>query len=126
MITKRIESEFGDYLQNINNGYKVHSDIFAIEAYKEPDDGKLWEKCPCCGLKPLIWEYDNGRSTVCGCWESRYDHFSVCSESVMSVHIRTGRTAEYKGDGLRLNWNEYCATGINPCNYDDLRNEEKW
>jgi len=38
-----------------------------ISAYKIPDKPDEWLDCTNCGLKPLVWEYNNGRSTGCGC-----------------------------------------------------------
>lgn len=124
MIEKQIHSEWGDYTQKYNHGYEVHSYVCCIDAYKETD----WQECPCCELKPMVWRFDNGLSTACGCWDSIYDHFSVCSESIMSVHIRTdGKWMDqYKSKQLKLSWDEYCATMINPCSHGDLRFEGKW
>lgn len=127
MIEKIIESEFGDYKQNINHGYVVHSDYFCIDAYEAVPEDEHWEKCPCCNLTPKVWLFDNGRSTACGCWNNRYEHFSVHAESIMSVYVRCeGNLTEYNSSQLRLNWNEYCATMVNPCNNADLRLEDKW
>lgn len=44
-----------------------------------------WLPCPRCGLRPLVWEFDNGRSTACGCGTDGYCHWSVRAESIMSV-----------------------------------------
>jgi hypothetical protein len=45
----------------------------------------------------------------------------------MSVHIRCdGNLTEYSSDQLRLSWNEYCATMINPCNHADLWVQGRW
>lgn len=127
MITKTITSEWGTYQQRCNHGYKVHSDYMCIDAYEDPKDVDKWMSCPCCNLKPKVWQFDNGRSTACGCYNSKYDHFSVRAESIMSVHIRCdGSLKEYDSDKLRLNWNEYCATMVNSCNHSDLRFEERW
>lgn len=127
MIEITVDSEFGSYKQKQNHGYAVHIDYFCIDAYQDVSEHEHWERCPCCNLKPKIWTFDNGRSTACGCWNSRYDIFSVKAESIMSVHIRcNGNLQEYSVDQLRLNWNEYCATMVNPCNHTDLRFEGKW
>lgn len=127
MIQQSVHSEFGSYTKNVNHGYTVHSDHFCIDAYVEPVDADQWSSCPCCNLKPRVWCFNNGRSTACGCWENRYDHFSVNAESIMSVHIRcNGNLSEYSSDQLRLNWNEYCATMINTCNHGDLRFLGRW
>ncbi len=127
MITKTINTELGSYKQKINHGHKVNYNYTCIESYKDVENPKLWSNCPCCNLKPRIWAYNNGLKTGCGCGNSIYDHFSVFAESIMSVHKRCGGiVAEYERDNLMVNWNEYCATMINPCSYDDLRVEGKW
>ena len=33
-----------------------------IGAYKIPNDPHEWSPCPNCELRPLVWEYNNGRS----------------------------------------------------------------
>lgn len=126
MIYKTIYSEFGEYVQKYNQGYKVHSYYDCIDAFKIPEEG-YWMSCPCCGLKPKVWEFNNGRQTACGCHNTRYDHFSVYAESIMSVHGRcNGSTIEYDCDELRKNWNDYCITHINPLNHSDLMLLGRW
>lgn len=126
MITKEIQSEFGNFKIKVNHGYEVHSNHFCIDAYQEPKNGD-WLKCPCCGLTPKIWIFDNGRSTACGCWNNRYDHFSVRAESIMSVYKRlNGSIREYDSEELRKNWNEYCLTMMNSCSHADLLEAGKW
>lgn len=95
----------------VETGYEAHSWHYCIDAYKDTDGE--WESCPCCGLKPKEWLFDNGRTTACGCWESKYNHFSISAESIMSVHRRTGgkKMTEYDSDDLRKNWNHWCKTG---------------
>jgi len=126
MIIVKVENEFGSYYKRMNNGFDVNSDYNHIDAYFEIKNVENWSFCPCCKLKPRVWIFDNGRSTACGCWNSRYEIFSVKAESIMSVYKRTGMTAEYDADRLRINWNEYCATEINACNHADLLLESKW
>ena len=127
MIEVTVETEFGSYTQKLNHGYPVHSDYFCIDAYIDAPEYQQWESCPCCGLRPKIWVFDNGRQTACGCWKDEYDHFSVKSESIMSVHTRCdGNLTEYNRNQLRLNWNEYCATMVNPCSHADLRLQGRW
>jgi len=89
-----------------------------IDRYIFPDDTEEWLPCPNCGLKPKIWEYDNGRSTGCGCGEDMFDHFSVFAESIMSVYRRTNGTKEYHTNDLKNNWNHWVKTGehiFKPC-----------
>lgn len=127
MVLQEVTTEFGTYDVKYNHGFPVHSGYFCIDAYQDVPEHEYWEKCPCCGLQPKIWRFNNGRSTACGCWESIYDHFSVHAESIMSVHIRCNcNLAEYNSDQLRLNWNEYCATMVNPCNHADLWVQGRW
>lgn len=110
----------------VTNGYTAHSWYYCIDDYVAPDGE--WKNCPCCGLRPKVWTYDNGRSTACGCWESRYDHFSVYAESIMSVHKRTGGTnmTEYCSDDLRKNWNHWCDTGEILFEHAGKREDGRW
>lgn len=92
-------------------GHAAHIDYNCIDAYK-PVAGE-WLECPNCKLKPMAWEFDNGRQTACGCWTNKYNQHHVYAESIMSVHIRTdGKQMNlYDSDGLRKNWNHWCETG---------------
>lgn len=60
-----------------------------IDAYEEPENPMEWLPCPRCGLRPLVWEFDNGRATACGCGTDCYSHWSVQAESIMSVIKRS-------------------------------------
>lgn len=85
-----------------------------IDAYKKPENPMEWLPCPRCGLRPLVWEFDNGRATACGCGTDCYSHWSVQAESVMSVIKRSdnGKSAEaYDIDELKNNWNHWVRTG---------------
>lgn len=85
-----------------------------IDAYKEPENPMEWLPCPRCGLRPLVWEFDNGRATACGCGTDCYSHWSVQAESIMSVIKRSdnGKSAEaYDIDELKNNWNHWVRTG---------------
>lgn len=65
-------------------------------------------------LRPLVWEFDNGRATACGCGTDCYSHWSVQAESIMSVIKRSdnGKSAEaYDIDELKNNWNHWVRTG---------------
>ena len=127
MIETVVQTEFGTYTKKTNHGYTVHTDYFCIDDYTDVPEYENWENCPCCGLQPKTWRFDNGLSTACGCWEDRYNIFSVKSESIMSVHTRcAGNLTEYNSDQLRLNWNTYCAKMINPCSHADLRLIGRW
>lgn len=89
---------------------KLFRHHLCIDAYKEPRG--LWLDCPSCGLQPKVWIFNNGNSTACGCGNSQYDHFSIHSESILSVLKRCrGNTSEYNSDDLRTNWNHWCETG---------------
>ena len=95
---------------NISNKYTSHTFILCIDDYITSTG--QWDDCPCCRLKPKIWIFDNGRSTACGCWDNKYDHFSVYAESIMSIYKHDGNTLDHDSDGLRKNWNHWCKTGI--------------
>lgn len=85
-----------------------------IDAYKKPENPMEWLPCPRCGLRPLVWEFDNGRATACGCGTDCYHHWSVQAESIMSVIKRSdnGKSAEaYDIDELKNNWNHWVRTG---------------
>ncbi|NCC55953.1 MAG: hypothetical protein EOM11_10850 [Erysipelotrichia bacterium] len=83
----------------------------AIDDYVEVDNPDEWLECPECGAKPIIWEYDNGRSTACKCGKNIYDHFSIYAESIMSFITRNnGSVVGYDGNALRDNWNHWCKT----------------
>lgn len=92
-----------DYKQ----GYAYRFYYLAIEAYEPPPIEEEWLSCPACGLRPLVWKFDNGEYTACGCGKNKYDHFTVKSESIGDVWRRTGGTSEYDFDGLRKNWNDW-------------------
>jgi hypothetical protein len=98
-----------------------------ISAYQIPNKVDEWLPCPNCNLKPLVWEYNNGRSTGCGCGKNEYDHFSIVSESVMSHVTRHGGSAlHYDSDKLRKNWNHWVHYGEELETYKGLREEGKW
>ena len=83
--------------------YRKNTQIDCISAYNEPEERK-WEKCPYCNFKPKVWIFDNGQSTVCGCGNSEYDHFSIHAESILSFCKRAnGNITDYDNDELRKN-----------------------
>ena len=105
----------------ISNKYKC------ISAYKIPINTDKWLACPNCSLKPLVWEFNNGRSTACGCGESEYNHFSIWSESIMSNVTRNAGSAKwYDSDKLRKNWNHWVETGEELETHKSLRESGKW
>ena len=84
----------------------------AIDAYKKVKNPKYWNSCKGCGLIPLVWEFNNGRSTACGCGENEYNHHSIHAESIMSFVTRNnGSAMGYNQDALRMNWNQWVQTG---------------
>ena len=52
--------------------------------YVPVENANEWLPCPECGLKPLVWIFDNGHYTACGCGENDYEHFSIRAESICS------------------------------------------
>jgi hypothetical protein len=98
-----------------------------ISAYKIPNNPEEWLDCPNCGLKPLVWEFNNGRSTGCGCGENEYNHFSIWSESIMSWVTRHGGSAlNYDSYKLRKNWNHWVETKKELEPRAQLLDEGKW
>lgn len=94
--------------QKVKENYITDSESFV--AVDKPEE---WLDCPNCNLKPIIWEFDNGRYTSCGCGEDRYKSFSIRAQSVCSYHKKYGNTAKYNKDtnDLMRNWNHYVLTG---------------
>ena len=108
-------------LDILSNKYK------AISAYKIPDNPEMWFDCPNCGLKPLIWEFNNGSSTSCGCGENEYKHFSIWTESIMSYVSRNGGSAfGYDSNKLNKNWNHWVLMGVEVESREKLLEEGKW
>jgi hypothetical protein len=102
------ESEI-KYLENLS---KFRSQYKAIGEYQQVENPYNWLNCPICGLKPIVWEFNNGRSTACGCGENEYKHHSIRAESIMSyVNRNNGSVIGYDRDELRKNWNYWCKTG---------------
>lgn len=102
---------------------------YAINAYKKVEKPNEWKCCPKCNLIPKIWIYDNGRSTACGCGESRYRHHSIHAESIMSVmkNSHNGKSCvDYNDDDLRKNWNHWCDTGEVMFKNSSERNDGRW
>lgn len=98
-----------------------------ISAYQIPDKIEEWLPCPNCNLKPLVWEFDNGRSTGCGCGENEYNHFSIYSESIMSwVNRHGGSAMEYNSNKLKENWNHWVRTSEELENHKSLREMGRW
>jgi len=111
------------YSKNIRWKYK------AIGAYKDVSSPDEWQECPNCGLKPLVWEFNNGRSTACGCGKNEYDHFSIRAESVLSVakHSDNGQSViDYHINDLRDNWNHWVNTGEEKFLHASKRTDGRW
>ncbi len=99
----------------------------AISAYQIPISPEEWLECPNCNLRPLIWEFNNGSSTACGCGENEYRHFSIYTESIMSHITRNGGSAvNYESYKLRHNWNHWCKTGEELETHEWLRSLGRW
>lgn len=99
----------------------------AISAYKQVEKPYMWLPCPNCGLIPLIWEFNNGRSTACGCGKNEYDHFSIGAESIMSYVKRHGGSAlGYYQDELMQNWNLWVKYGTDNFKIQKEKNNEIW
>ena len=99
----------------------------AISAYVKVKDPQWWIPCKNCQLIPLVWEFNNGRLTACGCGENEYNHHSIQAESIMSYVTRHGGSAEgYNSGELRMNWNQWVKTGQNV--FEDMKkiNPDIW
>ena len=119
MIDKQIQRDIK--LDIIEGKYKC------ISAYQIPNKPEEWLDCPNCGLKPLVWEFNNGSSTACGCGENEYNHFSIWTESIMSHIQRNGGSALlYDSDALHKNWNYWVTMGIEIEPREKLLSEGKW
>lgn len=79
-----------------------------IDAYVPVPEGKDWATCPRCGVRPRIWEFDNGRFAKCRC-SGKWDPASVSAISIGAVWRRDQNTAAYDNDELRKNWNLHIA-----------------
>ena len=64
-----------------NQGEKLYQ---CNDFYVPVGDSHEWLPCPECGLKPLVWIFDNGCYTACGCGDNKYNHFSIRAESICS------------------------------------------
>lgn len=99
----------------------------AISSYKKVSKPQWWYPCKNCGLIPLVWEFDNGRSTACGCGENEYNHHSIRAESIMSyVKRHDGSASGYNSDELRMNWNQWVIAGQDIYNDMKKKNSEIW
>jgi len=110
----------------MNSGYIAHDFYNCIDDYKKPKGD--WNNCPYCGLRPLVWTFNNGRSTACGCWNSEYEHFSIYAESIGSALKRQkeNENLDYNTDELRKNWNHWCKTGKILFEHASKRTDGKW
>lgn len=118
---KKIQSK----IKLLRNNY-----ITSSESYRAVPSNKYDKllNCPVCKLKPLVWEFDNGRLTSCGCGKNKYDHFTIRAESIMSHITRhDGSAHNYRFDELINNWNHWVKTGeilFDPKKNDNDKN--KW
>lgn len=88
--------------------------------YKPVEKHEEWKVCPVCGIKPLVWEFDNGRYARCSCENA------IRAESIISYDTRHEKKlalenekfdymTEFK-DSLRDNWNAYCEENVDNFN----------
>lgn len=124
-------------MEKKNGKYNINSDYNCIDAYKTLEseykkyprldylNPENWLTCPFCGLKPKVWIFDNGRSTACGCWNSKFDHFSIHAESIMSKHKRKTDMSDH-GQDFMNNWNHWCKTGEELFLHAGQREDGRW
>lgn len=79
--------------------------------YEKVNVDHEWIDCTRCGVKPRLWVFNNGSWAKCLCYDM-YDAPPVRTESVLSVYTRTGLTAEYEPDNLRLTWNLFAKDSV--------------
>ncbi len=113
-----------NYQKNWNEFRKNYKCISAYVKVKNPTQ---WLNCKDCGLIPLVWEFNNGRSTGCGCGENEYRHHSIQAESIMSwVTRHNGSALNYNSDELRTNWNHWVKTGEDIFKKQKEENNKIW
>lgn len=79
--------------------------------YETVNPDQTWFECGRCGVLPRYWRFNNGSYATCLCYDL-YEEKPVRTESIMSVYTRTGLTAEYEPDNLRLTWNLFAKDGV--------------
>lgn len=129
--TFKVEQTVEEY----KNGTYDHRYSADWEWYKKVENPEEWEPCPRCGLRPRVWEFNNGRGTMCACMReddpyNPYCHFSINAESIASVVLRSPNkqsAKEYDVDALRKNWNEWARTGKIVFDHDkEYKENHKW
>lgn len=87
--------------------------------YEKVDtEAASWYRCKMCMLYPRTWIFNNGSFARCLCY-NKYDKCPARSESILSVYKRTGLTAEYDRDNLRISWNMFALTGVEQNKLDE-------
>jgi len=121
LTLKKQESKYHSVWEEYRKQYKC------ISAYKKVKNAHHWLPCKNCGLIPLVWEFNNGRSTGCGCGENEYNHHSIHAESIMSyVKRNDGSALGYNSDELRMNWNQWVKTGQDIFKQQKQNNPDIW
>ena len=119
--SKKQEMKYSKVWEEYRKKYK------AIEAYKKVNNPQFWLPCKNCGLIPLAWEFNNGRSTACGCGDNEYQHHSIQAESIMSwVKRHNGSASGFISEELRMNWNQWVKTGQDVYKQMKENNPEIW
>jgi hypothetical protein len=135
--SSEIDSQDSNYLKNLQKKaeeikyqktWKEYRKKYkAIGAYVKVSDPQWWLPCKECGLIPLVWEFNNGRSTACGCGKNEYDHHSIHAESIMSFVTRNnGSALGYNTSELRMNWNQWVKTGQDFFKEQKKLNDKLW
>lgn len=114
---RKVREQFDYFTSNLMYGkypvekYLDYNDSSISSCYNEVKNPNDWLECPNCGLKPLVWIYNNGATARCGCKKC------IHAESISSVYDRTGKTlynnsnSSSTRDELQYNWNHFCETG---------------
>jgi len=117
----------GEEIEYRNIWIEYRKKYKAIPAYVKVEDPQWWLPCKDCGLIPLVWEFNNGRSTACGCGKNEYVHHSIGAESIMSFVTRNnGSALGFNQVELRMNWNQWVKTGQDIFKQQRLKNDKIW
>lgn len=68
-------------------------------------DPEKWINCPICGIKPFVWEFDNGRYAECDCGEE-YHRENASAIAALPYYNKHQTLVDFPDKELRNNWNK--------------------
>ena len=98
---RNVREQFDYFTSNLMYGkypvekYLDYNDSSISSCYTEVKNPNDWLECPHCGLKPLVWIYNNGATARCGCEKG------IHAEAIYSVYERTGKSMKVP---IRMGW----------------------